>query len=173
MTIPKPETGNYPAYYDHYISLVKNEDVMKSLYDESIETIDLLTSLDEETLLYRYAQGKWSVKDVFQHIIDTERIFSYRALCIARGDKTSLPGYDEKNYTRSANADMRIIHDMVREFSLVRATTLELFKSFDEKVFVNKGTANNTEVSVSAIVYMIAGHEIHHRHVIEERYIGK
>ncbi|MFN5544603.1 MAG: DinB family protein, partial [Bacteroidota bacterium] len=108
----RPEQGTYPTYYDTYIGKVSGDNIMDALLTEHYETIDLLTSLDEESLQYRYAPGKWTIREIVQHLIDTERIFCYRALAIARNDKTSIPGFDENMYVETSNAIFRDMNDM-------------------------------------------------------------
>jgi uncharacterized damage-inducible protein DinB len=171
--IVKPQTGTYPEYMGNYIKLVKGENIFEELYGEHIETMELLTSVDEETLQYRYAEGKWNIREIAQHLIDCERIFAYRALRFSRNDSTELAGFDENNFVANSNASKRDINDLVREMSVVRASTVELFKSFTDEMLDKKGTANGKEITVRALLFAIAGHEIHHRNIIEERYLPK
>ncbi len=164
----------YPAYYEKYINLVPQTDqILSELHHQMMDTIDLVTSLDDETLMSAYAPGKWSILDILVHLMDAERVFTYRALSFARGDKTALPGFEEDNWAKEARANDRKILNLVKEFSLLRSSTIELFNSFDEHMWEQKGIANGNEFSVSAFPYIICGHEIHHRNIIEERYIGK
>jgi uncharacterized damage-inducible protein DinB len=171
-TITKPKAGTYPAYFETYIKLVKGENIFDELFQSYMDTMDLVTSLDPETLLYRYAEGKWNILEIMQHILDTERIFNYRALCFSRQDKTNLPGFEQDDYVVNANVFKRDINDMVRELSLVRASTIELFKSFTPEMLEYSGTANGNIISVKALLFATLGHEIHHRKVIEEKYVG-
>ncbi|MFA6260921.1 MAG: DinB family protein [Bacteroidia bacterium] len=173
MKISKPEPGTYPAYYEPYISIVKGEDLMQELLTEHYDTIDLITSIDLETQHYRYAEGKWNVKEVVQHIMDAERVFAYRALCIARGEQQSLPGYDDMAYVLASGASERNINDMAREFSVLRASTIELFKSFSATMLEQTGMANKMQISVKALLFITLGHEMHHRKIIEDRYLPK
>ena len=170
-TITKPQLGTYPTYYQKYIDLIKGENIFDELYKEHFETMELLTSVDEETLQFRYAEGKWTIREITQHIIDTERILTYRALRFSRNDQTILPGFDENIFVANSNANQRDINDMVRELSVVRASTVELFKSFSEDMLDRKGNANGMEVSVRSILFFTLGHEIHHRNVIDEKYL--
>ena len=172
-TIAKPKAGEYPAYQEKYISLVKSENIFEELYSEHIETMELVTSVDEETLQFRYAEGKWNIREIVQHMIDCERIYNYRALRFSRNDATVLSGFDENIFVANSNASKRDINDMVRELSVVRAATVELFKSFTDEMFDRKGTANNHEITVRAILYATLGHEIHHRNVIDEKYLPR
>lgn len=171
IEVTRPEPGTYPPYFDTYIQHVKGEHIFDELFQSYMDTMELVTSLDPETLHFRYAPGKWNILEIIQHIIDTERIFNYRALCIARMDKTNLPGFDENNYAQSSNASNRNIDDLVRELSLVRAATIELFKSFNKAMFLESGNANGKSITPHALLFAILGHEIHHRNIIEERYI--
>ncbi len=120
---------------------------------------------------YRYAEGKWTVKEVLGHICDTERILGYRALCIARGEQKELPGFDENHYVSNGYFNKRSLYDLAHEFSIVRESNIALFKSFDENILDKKGTANKNIMSVRSILFMIAGHEKHHINVIKERYL--
>jgi uncharacterized damage-inducible protein DinB len=171
MKIQRPLPGTYPPYYDTYISKVQSDNLFEELLTVHYDTIDLITSIDLETQHFRYAEGKWNIKEILQHIMDTERIFSYRALCIARGDSTPLPGFDENQYALHSYATARNMNDIAREFSVLRASTIELIKSLNENVWSNTGTANSHIVSIPALFYAILGHEIHHMQVINERYL--
>jgi hypothetical protein len=121
---------------------------------------------------YSYAPGKWTIKEVIGHITDTERIFGYRALCIARGETNPLPGYDDQVYVSNGNFNARSLYDLVHEFSVVRESNLIMFKSFDAEAKGRVGIANNNQVSVSALLFMILGHEIHHLRVIRDKYLN-
>lgn len=171
MKIQRPLPGTYPPYYDTYISKVQSDNLFEELLTVHYDTIDLITSIDLETQHFRYAEGKWNIKEILQHIMDTERIFSYRALCIARGDSTPLPGFDENQYALHSYATARNMNDIAREFSVLRASTIELIKSLNENVWSNTGTADSHIVSLPALFYAILGHEIHHMQVINERYL--
>lgn len=173
--ISRPVAGEYPAYFDtYYKQLPEGEtNLFDLLMKSNMDTIDLVTSVDGETLDFRYAEGKWNIPEIIQHLLDTERIFAYRALRIARGDKSENPGYDENAYAASSHASQRNIMDMVREFSLLRASTIELFKSFPEDALKQVGFANGYQVTPAAIGYAIVAHEMHHLKVIEDRYLPK
>jgi uncharacterized damage-inducible protein DinB len=173
MKINRPVTGTYPDYYNTYINKVQSENIFDELLTVHYDTIDLITSIDLETQHFRYAPGKWNIKEIIQHIMDCERIFTYRALCIARGDKTELPGFDENNYASLSYATARNINDIAREFSVLRASTIELYKSFNESVMNNTGIANGHIVSLPALIYATLGHEMHHLQIINDRYLPK
>jgi uncharacterized damage-inducible protein DinB len=166
----RPQPGDYAPYYETYIELVQGDDVLAALENNYITTQQFLKSIPEEKGDYRYASGKWSVKQVIMHMSDTERVFAYRALSIARGDSTPLPGYDENSWAENHASEKRTLTGVVEEFLSLRQSTIPLVKSFDEKMFGRKGTANNNPASVAALVYIIAGHELHHLNVLRERY---
>jgi len=171
--ISRPGSGEYPEEFDQYIKLVPGNDLLGYFDSQTLSITSLAGVLSEEQLLYRYAQGKWSIKDIFCHMIDCERIYDYRALCIARGDTTALPGFEENDYAKTAKADDRKINDIIIEYKAVRAASITLFKSFDESMLLQTGIANNSVRSVRAIGYSLAGHEIHHLNVINQRYLHK
>jgi uncharacterized damage-inducible protein DinB len=166
----RPQKGDYNPYFDNYISLVKGENILAALESNFKSTRDFLKSIPEEKADYAYAEGKWSLKQVIIHITDTERVFAYRALTIARGDNTPLPGYDENVWANNCAAEKRTIEDVVQEFLSVRQSTIHLIKSFDENIFLRKGIADNNPASVIALLFVIAGHELHHLNVLKERY---
>ncbi|MDZ4669029.1 MAG: DinB family protein [bacterium] len=174
MLIPKPKQAECTPYQWGYISLVPdNNDILGELQVQLMDTIDLVTSLDDATLLSSYAPDKWSILEIMTHLLDSERVFAYRALRFARKDKTELPGYDENLFASNSGANNRKILGIVKEFSLLRASTIELFQSFDLEMWNEIGTANGHQMKTSFLPFMACGHEIHHRNIIEERYIGK
>jgi uncharacterized damage-inducible protein DinB len=151
----------------------ENKDVLGELQVQSMETIDLVTSLDDETLASSYQDGKWTILEILVHLMDCERIFAYRALRIGRKDKTPLPGFNENEFAQNSQANKRKILGIVKEYSLLRASTIELFQSFTTEMWEQIGEANGQAISANCIPYIIAGHELHHRNMIEEKYIGK
>lgn len=170
----KPEKNAYPEFYETYVEKVpETGNILAELHNQMMDTIDLVTSLDDETLMGSYAPGKWSILEILVHLMDCERIFAYRALCLARGEKNPLPGFDENAYASNSKANSRKILNLVKEFSLLRSSTIELFQSFDEDMWNSTGIANGKPIQVKALAWIICGHEIHHRNSIEERYIGK
>ncbi len=172
--IIKPKEGDYAPYYAPYIALVPETDnILGELLKQHMETIELLTSLDDNTLQSSYASGKWTIMEIVCHLIDCERIFCYRALRFARKDLTPLIGFDHDYFVKNSKSNTKKILNVVKEFSLLRASTIELFGSFDEEMLSQIGSANNNIVRVGALPYIICGHEIHHRNIIEEKYIGK
>ena len=167
----RPNPGDYSPYYESYIKLVEGEEILKILNDQGKKTQDILNSFSEHRGNYRYADGKWTVKEVVGHLLDTERVFAYRALCIARGEKKSLPGFDQNDYVKEGNFNKRELFDLNYEFRLLRESNLLLFRTFTPEMLKLKGFANESYVSVLAILFMIAGHEIHHMNVLREKYI--
>jgi hypothetical protein len=167
----RPRPGDYSTYYETYIKLIEGEDILKILNDQSKRTQDILNSFSEHRGNYRYAEGKWTVKEVVGHLLDTERVFAYRALCIARGEKKSLPGFDQDDYVKEGNFNRRELFDLNYEFRLLRESNLLLFRTFTPDMLKLKGFANESSVTVLAILFMIAGHEKHHMNVLREKYM--
>ena len=161
---------DYAPAFAGYVSLVPEEDIVSVIEQQSSETQKLIASLDESRSMYRYAEGKWSVKEVIGHITDAERVFGYRALCISRGDKNSLPGFDENEYMRNANFDDWRVGDLAESYALTRRANIVMFRNMREDVWDWRGIANNNEITVRALAYVIAGHERHHLRVLRERY---
>lgn len=168
----RPDLNTVPDFYKGYVEHVKNYDVLEALRISSKETLELMRTLPEEKGGYRYAPGKWSIKEVLCHTMDAERIMSYRALRFARNDKTPLPGFEENDYAPEANADSRSIKVIVDEMERLRLTTIDLFSSFTDEMLKRKGLANNVELSVINLGYIISGHESHHRSILRERYLS-
>ncbi len=167
----RPEPGEYAPYYQRYIDLVKGDNPIKALENQIIAMQAFLSEIPEDKENYRYAPGKWSIKEIIGHLIDTERIFGYRALSFARKEKTPLPGFEENDYVAAANFEKRSFYNLVHEYNLVRESHLALFKSFDEQALSQVGNANGNNMTVRAIIFTIAGHELHHLQVIRERYL--
>jgi hypothetical protein len=167
----RPSPGDYSTYYESYIKLIEGDDILRILNDQSKRTQDILNSFSEHKGNYCYAEGKWTVKEVVGHLLDTERVFAYRALCIARGEKKSLPGFDQNDYVKEGNFNRRELFDLNYEFRLLRESNLLLFRSFTPEMLKLKGFANETSVTVLAILFIIAGHEKHHMKVLREKYM--
>ena len=174
LSIPRPAQGEFFEHDQKYIDLVPGDDAMPALRGQIGETARLLRPLDEAKALHRYAPGKWSVKEVVGHLADSERVFAYRALRIGRGDTTPLAGFDENVYVPAGRFDARSLGDIVLEYELVRAASIALFQAMDEEALVRRGVANDLSISVRALAWDIAGHELHHRGILIERYgVGK
>lgn len=168
----RPSNGDYAPFYAGYIKNVP-DDVIKALEDQLYLTNTFFKAIPADKIDYRYAEGKWSIKEIVGHLIDNERIMSYRALSISRNETQSLPGFDENDYIRESNYSKRNYYDIVDELRKVRESNLPMFKSFSEEILDRRGVANNSEVTVRALLFIIAGHEIHHINIVKERYFNK
>jgi uncharacterized damage-inducible protein DinB len=170
--VTRPEPGEYPPFYEAYVSLVKGGDVLSILETQRLQMSQMFAARSEREGNFRYAPDKWSVKEVLGHINDTERIFTYRALRIARGDQTPLSGFEQDDYVRGGNFAERTLADLAEEFGYVRNASIALFRSLKKEAWSRRGTANKNEVTVRALAFIVAGHELHHRLVLEERYFA-
>jgi uncharacterized damage-inducible protein DinB len=166
----RPEPEEYGDFYKGYIDLVTSPNVLQSLIKQGQEIYSLLQNISDEEADYRYEEGKWSVKEIFGHLVDTERIMAYRALCISRGEQTTLPGYDHEAYVKQANFQNRSIQDISVEYDALRNANISMFNSFTDTQIVRQGIANDVTVSVRALAYIIAGHERHHLNILDEKY---
>jgi DinB superfamily len=166
----RPETTEFPAFYAGYVAKVPTGDILAVIRDAKDELGSTLGSIPESKGGHRYAEDKWTVKTVLGHMVDAERIFSYRALRIARGDATPLPSFEENRYAEAAGSDARSVADIVSELLDVRTSTIRLFDSLPDDAWVRRGIVSNNEVSVRAIGYIIVGHARHHLGVLRERY---
>ena len=162
---------DYPPYFANYINLVDSNSVLESLTLNLTSFVSFIEAIEVEKHNFKYQEDKWTVKDVVQHVIDTERIFAYRALCFARLDKTELPGFDEDSYAKNVHTKNTLMTELVEEFILVRKSTIKLFESFTENMLNNIGKASGKNMSVLAIGFVITGHAMHHTNVISERYL--
>jgi hypothetical protein len=169
-TVGRPEPDEIPSHYVGYIKRVPEADPVMVCAAQIEETAALVRGLSDAEALYRYGHGKWSIKEVVGHLADVERIMAYRALRIARGDTTPLPGFDENAYVPVAKFDARSLADVVGELRTARAATLALFRTFDADAWRRRGTASGKPVSVRAIAFMIPGHERHHVDILRTRY---
>lgn len=167
----RPAKGDYGEYYQKYVDLVKGDDIFRILVEQNMDSQNVLNSFSESKGNYKYAEGKWTVKEVIGHMMDVERIFAYRALCIARGETNPLPGMDQDMYVSKGNFNKRQLFDLNYEYRLLRESNILLFGGFDKSVLQNKGTASGYEVTVLALMFMTVGHEKHHLNVLMERYI--
>jgi hypothetical protein len=166
----RPESGEYAPYYEAYIALVPGNDIVGVLEAQRKQMMQLFAARSERDGNFRYAPEKWTVKEVLGHVSDTERIFAYRALRIARGDQTPLSGFEQDDYVRAGGFGERTLADLAEEFAHVRNATVALFRSVGKDAWLRRGIANKNEVSVRALAFIVAGHELHHRHILEERY---
>ncbi len=164
--------GEIPEYSKGYVNLLsKNDNLFTILENESKNAFEFYAKMPQDKLLYRYSDKKWTIKEILLHIIDTERILAYRALRFARTDNNELAGFDQDKYVIHSKANDRNWQELQEEFKVVRQSTIFLFKSFDKEMLLESGLANNYRFSVDAIGFIIAGHELHHRNIIQERYL--
>jgi uncharacterized damage-inducible protein DinB len=171
MKILRPAKDDYPEYYDKYISKVISQDPLRELKRSKQQMLNMMRRLSRKQLAYRYEEGKWTIKEILVHIMDGERVFSYRALTFARQDQTELPGFDEKSWAPNSKATARKTRSILKEYSALRDSTIALFDNMDKEMLNSTGTANGNKISVRSLVYVIAGHEIHHMGVIRDKYI--
>jgi uncharacterized damage-inducible protein DinB len=171
--VSKPLTDEYPEWFAAEIEQVHYNDLIRGLLDSLNVTLPFLQSLTSDDLAYRYAEGKWSIRQMWQHIIDVERILSYRTLRYARQDATVLSGFDENKYAENSNADERDFNSILQEYEIVRYASIALFKSFKKEMFMLRGTTGRSNMTVRSVGYLILGHEIHHVHTIKERYLKR
>ncbi len=166
------DIGVLPQFYDRYIGLVGEElEINEAFSRFSVQEVygkdsNILLELGDKV----YTSGKWTVKQILQHCIDTERIMAYRALCFARGEAKSLPSFDENDYADAADVENKTVEGLLEEFSVLRKSTVFFFSSLSDDVLLRRGTASNIEISVLALACVILGHAIHHKNVLEERY---
>lgn len=168
----RPDLPSVPSFYLGYVNLVKDGDLFDNLEQSARRAQALFAGIPETRGDYAYAPGKWTIRELSCHMLDTERIFAYRALRFARNDKTPLPGFEEKDYARQANAHNRSVADIAAEMGRLRVTTIDLYRSFTMEMLERTGTANNVSLSVLNLGFIIPGHETHHCRMLEERYLS-
>lgn len=167
----RPDLTTVPPFYQGYVNYVKELDLMDALASSNTAMLKVVLGIPESQGNFRYAEGKWSIKELLCHVIDAERIFAYRALRFARNDKTPLSGFEENDYAPQANASGRTIKQIADEMERLRTTTIDLYNSFTGDMLLRTGTANKTAISVLNLGYIIAGHETHHRTILTQRYL--
>jgi len=167
----RPNSTEYAPYFEKYVSLVPEGEIVSTLGKQIESTLSLIRGLSEAQGDLRYAPGKWSVKEVIGHLIDSERIFAYRALRFARNDATPLSGFDENSYVANAGFSSSSLADLAEEFEHTRKSIVYLFKHLDGDSWLRRGAANDNEASVGALAYIIAGHELHHVGILRSRYL--
>ena len=172
ITVPRPSSSEYAPFYAGYVAGVPDGDLIALLEEQGQGTLALLGAISEEKSNYRYAPGKWTVREVLGHIMDGERVFSYRALTFARGDAGPLPSFDENAWAAASNAGRRTMKDLLAEYRAVRAATVALFASLGAEEFARSGVASKNPVTVRALAYIVAGHERHHLRILRERYLS-
>jgi uncharacterized protein (TIGR03083 family) len=171
MSLSRPLPGEYSEGYAPYIAAAVEGDVLTLLQGQMGEVAALFAGLSETQGAFRYAPGKWSLKDLLQHLSDAERIFAYRCLRIGRGDATPMPGFEEDAYAAAAQADARSMADLLADWRAVRSASLSLFRSLPDEAWGNQGTTNNRPITARCIRYIALGHAAHHLAVIRERYL--
>lgn len=171
--IIKPNAEELTGYVKGYVDEVIGSDLLTVLRESQYKSMNLYLSVPSANEDYSYAPGKWTVKEVLGHVVDTERIFAYRALTFARGDRNALPGFEENDYVPNSNAANRTLPEIINEYELVRKATIALFDSFSDEMLDRKGTANNLTLTPRIVGWMMAGHDVHHSLVIAERYLGR
>ena len=167
----RPDPSEYPPYTEGYISRVPDGDIVATLGKQLEDTLALIKDIPEARGDWRYAEGKWSVKEVVGHVIDSERIFAYRVLRFGRGDATPLSGFEQDDYVRAGAFDKRSLSGLANEYEHVRRATISLFANLDDEAWERRGSANKNEVSVRALAFIIAGHERHHVEILRTRYL--
>ncbi len=170
-TITTPSATEYAPYYGKYISLVPSGNILSTLSQQLDDTLALLRSIPESQADARYAPDKWSIKELVGHMSDTERIFGYRALRFARNDQTALPGFEQNGYVSNAAFDECLLSELASEFEHIRHSNILLFRQLKKEAWERIGTASESPVSVRALAYIIAGHEIHHRNILRAEYL--
>lgn len=168
----RPDIEKVPDFYKPYVEFVKDMDVLDALRFAAKKVQQVVPYIAEEKGDYRYAQGKWTIKEVVNHMMDAERVFAYRALRFSRNDQTMLSPFDENAYAPNANAHARNIQQLAREMKRLRETTLDLFGSFTPEMLAIEGTASGKRISVLHLGYIIAGHDLHHQKILQDRYLG-
>jgi uncharacterized damage-inducible protein DinB len=171
--LARPDTSEFDPYYGHYVGLVPDGDIVTTLRAQIESTAALLRGMDPDQEVLRYAPGKWSVREVVGHVIDTERVFALRALCFARRDPAPLPSFDQDDYAAQSNAHLRPMSELLDELLHVRASTVALLQGFDPLWGQRRGIASDRPFTVRAIAWIIAGHELHHRGVLNDRYLAR
>ncbi len=167
----RPAQTEYAEFYADYVALVEETDVISALLNQPEDLRKLLAGISEEKEHYGYAEGKWSIRELLGHIVDAERVFSYRALRISRGDATPLAGFEENFYVANGNFGSVKLTETLEEFSLLRRSNVLLFKNLTEAMWQKTGTASNASVSVRALAYIVVGHVRHHENILRERYL--
>jgi hypothetical protein len=167
----RPIPGDYAPFYETYVSLVRKDDLISEIHDSLIEICDTLDVIPINKIDYAYAEGKWTVRQLVQHMIDTERVFSYRATAFARGEQQSLPGFDENIYAEAANVSDRNFLEMKEELLILRRSVYLMYKGLTPEALASSGEANKNKVTVNALGYIMVGHVRHHFRILAERYL--
>ena len=171
MISDRLSSSEFNPYYKGYINIAADEDIVKGLRQNLVKCVEFYGNIHDEKHDYAYAEGKWTVKEVLLHVIDTERIFAYRALRISRNDATPMAGFEQDDYVLNSDTTKRSLESLIGEYKTVRAASISLFESISQDNLMNIGTASNSPISVRAIGYILTGHENHHNRILEERYL--
>jgi len=171
MKLRRPKEGEYSSYYQAYVDQVESDDFLSVLKNSKEETFSFFNKIPLEKWEYKYAPEKWTIKETIIHLLDTERVFAYRAMCISRNDKTHLPGFDQNEYVPNSNANNRTSESIVKEYVALRNSTIHLFQHFTSEQLDRMGTGSGHPISVLGLGFIIAGHELHHKKIIRERYL--
>ena len=165
------DLSRVPEYYHKYVNLAIDDNIDSAFEKHQKELVSFLKEVPKKKWNHRYAEGKWSIKEVVQHIIDAERVFAYRALCFARKDQTPLPSFDENLFAANCKADERTKKDLLKELEVLQRSSAQLFRSFDEEQLEQSGVASGKPVYVKGIAYILLGHTLHHKKILEEKYL--
>lgn len=169
----RPSKNEYAEYYDRYVSLVGETDIVAAMRKQLDELGEIFAEISEEKSLYAYAEGKWTIKELLGHLTDCERIFAYRALRISRADETPIEGFEQDDYIENANFNQMKLADLLDELLLSRRANLILFENLTEDAWLRVGTASDSAVSVRALAFMLVGHIRHHLRILRERYLNE
>ena len=169
--MPRPKDNEYAPFYADYLMNLKDENIIEFQKNQLGEIKLIFNSIDEDKGNYTYAEGKWTVKEVLGHLVDTERILAYRTLSFARGEKQTLPGFEQDDYVEEGFFNNRTVKDLLNEFIALREANILMFKSFSDEVLMRRGNANNNEFTVNALQYIIPGHVKHHLKILKEKYL--
>lgn len=172
-TITRPPLDGFPEAYHPYMSHLPEEDVLLTMERQLPDVRHMFKNMTDARAEESYEPGKWSIKELLQHLIDTERIMAYRALCISRGEQQALPGFDENRYAYNSLANIRTMSDLLEEYELVRRSNLALFRSFTSDMLDQVGTMNGNRISLRVLIHMMAAHEAHHIHILQTRYLKR
>ncbi|MGA2992063.1 MAG: DinB family protein [Candidatus Korobacteraceae bacterium] len=168
----RPDESEYPPYSAKYVNLVPGSDILPVFAAQLEETTALLKPLDDRAAAFAYAPGKWTLKQVVGHVVDTERIFAYRALCVARGESGSLPGFEQDDYVAAGSFGERTLSSLLDEFRVARQATIAFFQNLPQQAWMRRGNANKFSVTVRGIAFLAAGHELHHVKILREKYLA-
>lgn len=171
MKLDQLPVNQIPKFYTAYLETIENVQLIEELEVSLHDFRKFVQNIPMDKFDYRYEKNKWTIKDIIQHLIDSERIFAYRALRFARNDNTVLPGFDENSYAENTTANLRSIQDLLSEMAVVRQATLSLFKSFTQEQLMKFGVASDNQIQVCAIGFIIIGHQKHHQNIFKERYL--